>query len=352
MNYIKEFQNQLLNWYKEKARELPWRSDPNPYKVWVSEAMLQQTRVDTVIPYFNRFVEEIPTVESLAKVEDEKLFKLWQGLGYYRRATFLKKSAQIIVKQYNGELPSKVDELLSLPGIGAYTAGAIASIAFNISVPAIDGNVLRVMARINAEQGDIKNPQVKKQIEEFVKILIPDNHAGDFNQAIMDLGAGVCLPNGIPKCSECPVKEFCRAYAKGLVSQIPLKIEKKARKRQEKTILTVQWNGRIAIRKRKNNGLLANLWELPNFDGFLPIEQCIMLLEESGLRVTGCITMKKAKHIFTHIEWNMQGYSISVEGQASLFDWTWATAEEIHSTYSIPTTFQAFLSEFMNQVTI
>jgi len=198
-----EFQNCLMNWYKKEARDLPWRADPSPYKVWISEIMLQQTRVDTVIPYFTRFISEIPTIQDLAQVPEEKLLKLWQGLGYYNRALNLKKAARVIMEQFNGYIPCDVRDLLFLPGIGEYTAGAIASIAFGKAVPAVDGNVLRVMARITVNRGDISNSKVKKQIESFVISLLPSKNAGIFNQALMDLGAMICLPNGEPKCSQC-----------------------------------------------------------------------------------------------------------------------------------------------------
>lgn len=343
MENVIQFQTRLLNWYQQEARELPWRSDPSPYKVWISEAMLQQTRVDTVIPYFNRFIREIPSIQDLAEVEEEKLLKLWQGLGYYRRAAHLKQAAQRIVQQFNGELPSNSNELRSLPGIGAYTAGAIASIAFGIPVPAVDGNVLRVMARLTADRGDIRSPEVKKRIEELVKKILPSSHAGNFNQALMDLGAGICLPNGIPKCGECPVKEFCNAHKKGLASTIPVKGDKKIRKVEEKTILVVSWHDRLAIRKRDEKGLLANLWELPNYEGLLTEEQCKNILEKLGFTVIHITTLKKAKHAFTHMEWVMTGYSIYVEGTKDLSQWTWVTKEEVNHTYPIPNAFKYFL---------
>lgn len=322
---------------------LPWRSDPSPYKVWISEIMLQQTRVDTVIPYFNRFIEELPSVSHLAEVEDERLFKLWQGLGYYRRATYLKQAAKIIVERYDGQIPCRVNDLLALPGIGAYTAGAIASIAFNMPIPAVDGNVLRVVARVNADSGDIRSPEVKTRIEKFIKAVIPDHLPGDFNQGMMDLGAQICLPNGEPKCRECPMNVLCEAYSKGIVASIPVKNEKKTRKIQEKTVLVVQRNDRMAIQKRGNKGLLANLWELPNFEGFLTEKQCVKLLKSLGFSVVNIAPITTAKHQFTHIEWVMKGYSVSVEEKENKSDWKWVRKEEVENTYSIPTAFQAFL---------
>lgn len=344
MDEIKEFQEALLNWYRKSGRVLPWRSDPSPYKVWISEIMLQQTRVDTVIPYFNRFISEISTIKDLAETDDEKLYKLWQGLGYYRRASHLKKAAQIMVDQYNDRLPENFNDLLTLPGIGAYTAGAILSIAFNISIPAVDGNVFRIMARINAETGDIQKASVKKRLEACVKELIPSTDAGDFNQALMDLGANICIPNGIPKCEECPVKNFCKAYSEGLAYTLPVKGNKAVRKTQEITVLKILRDNRLAIRKREEKGLLSNLWELPNYQSFLTEEQCIKILQNNGFKVTSIMPMERVKHAFSHMDWIMIGYLITVEGNEDLSSWTWVTREEILNVYSIPSAFLPFLS--------
>jgi A/G-specific adenine glycosylase len=342
MTYIDQFRKNLLVWYKKEARDLPWRKDPTPYKVLISELMLQQTRVDTVIPYFNRFIDEIPDIRVLSAVDDERLLKLWQGLGYYSRAFRLKKAAQIIIEQFGGQVPSGMKELQSLPGIGAYTAGAVASIAYGIPVPAVDGNVLRIAARLTA--GSLK---AKKQTEEFIRTLISPESAGDFNQAMMDLGAGICLP-GEPKCAECPVRECCDAYLLGIVSEIPVSSIKKERKIENKTVLIVSVNGRFALRKRKESGLLANLWEFPNLDGTLTGEECEAYLNILGLTVKEMYALKPSKHIFTHLEWHMTGYFVLSEwvlnpSDRAMTDWIWATKEEISRQYSIPTAFKSYI---------
>lgn len=340
---IEEFQTALLGWYAKEARTLPWRNDPTPYKVWISEMMLQQTRVDTVIPYFDRFIAELPTVQALAEVGEDRLMKLWQGLGYYNRALNLKKAARIIVAEFNGIIPSADKELQSLPGIGAYSAGAIASIAFGIRIAAVDGNVLRVMARITANPEDIADPKVKKQLGEFVSSLLPSTQNGDFSQALMELGAMICLPNGEPKCILCPVNRFCAALQKGLIAQIPPKSDKKQRKILKKTVFVIFCNGRFALRKRENGGLLPNLWEFPNMPGHLTEQQCKEALEDTGLRILKITAMKPAVHIFSHLEWHMTGYLIQAEEAHTASSRIWATQEEIMRQYSIPAAFKAFL---------
>ena len=333
----------LMQWYKKEARVLPWRSDPNPYYVWISEIMLQQTRVDTVMPYFLRFIAEIPTVRDLADIDEEKLLKLWQGLGYYNRALNLKKAAVMIVGKFGGSLPSGMKDLMSLPGIGVYTAGAISSIAFGRQVPAIDGNVLRIIARITAGREDIGNAKTKKLFEPVVAAMIPAEAPGDFNQALMDLGATICLPNGEPKCGQCPVNGLCEAYKKGLTSEIPVMSNKKARRIEKKTVLLITCNNRFALRKRGESGLLPNLWEFPNVEGYLTEEQCRQLLLNWGF--TGCrITeLPPSRHIFTHLEWHMKGYFIRATQLRGLPDFVWANKDEIKSRYSIPTAFKTII---------
>lgn len=342
---IKEFQKALLGWYAREARTLPWRDDPTPYKVWISEMMLQQTRVDTVIPYFDRFIADLPTVQALAEVGEDRLMKLWQGLGYYNRALNLKKAARIIMAEFSGIIPSSDKELQSLPGIGAYSAGAIASIAFGKRIAAVDGNVLRVMARITASPEDIADPKVKKQLGEFVSSLLPSTQNGDFSQALMELGAMVCLPNGEPKCAQCPVSRFCAALQKGLTAQIPPKSDKKQRKILKKTVFVIFCNGRYALRKREDSGLLPNLWEFPNMPGHLTELQCEEVLEDAGLRILKITAMKPAVHIFSHLEWHMTGYLVQARETDASAGWIWATQEEITHQYSIPTAFKAFLPD-------
>ncbi|MHC1722330.1 MAG: A/G-specific adenine glycosylase [Aminipila sp.] len=337
-----QFQQDLLEWYYKNGRILPWRSDPTPYNVWISEIMLQQTRVDTVIPYFKRFISELPTIEALAKVEEDSLLKLWQGLGYYNRALNLKKAAEILVVENQGKLPSEPEELIALPGIGLYTAGAIASIAFGKAVSAVDGNVLRIMARILEIHEDISNGKIKKQIQEIMDQLVPQKEPGKFNQALMDLGALICIPKGNPKCTECPVSKHCLANRKGITSHIPIKVAKKKRIVDKKTVFIILAKDKFALRKREAGGLLPNLWEFPNVEGFLTENQSMCLLKEMGFKVKNIKEFKSSKHIFSHREWHMKGYLIHVESDKSSEAFIWVTKNEINQQYSIPTAFKDF----------
>lgn len=309
--YLKQICAPLLSWYHKNRRILPWREEPTPYRVWVSEIMLQQTRVEAGRDYFLRFVDKLPTVSHLANVDDEALMKLWEGLGYYNRARNLKKAAGIVVEQYGGELPPSYDELTKLPGIGPYTAGAIASIAFGIKAPAVDGNVLRVISRIMAQTDDIALPAVRKKMEADLLAVMPEDSPGDFNQALMELGATVCLPNGAPKCGACPVSSLCRALAEGRIEEIPVKKKQKERRREEKTVfILLDPENRMVLRKRPESGLLSGMWELPSVEGSLSREQACAVLEQQGVALVGdgLAEAGQAKHIFSHVEWHMTGY--------------------------------------------
>lgn len=339
---MKHFAEKLLNWYDSNARIMPWRTHPTPYRVWVSEMMLQQTRVDAVIPYFERFMRELPTVQDLADIQEEKLLKLWEGLGYYNRALNLKKAAKMIVEQYNGEIPSDTEKLQSLPGIGSYSSGAIASIAFHVKATAIDGNVLRVMARITANKGDIADKTVKSEIDETVKVMLPPR-VGDFNQALMELGATVCIPNGLPKCSECPVQSLCKAYEQGIASSLPLKTPKKERKIIEKTIFILEYKNQFAIKQRPSSGLLPNLWEFPSAEGHYSLEECKSSLNQIGILANNITQLKPSKHIFTHLEWHMIGYFIVAEEIGQNSELIWATKSQLKNQYSIPKAFKEYL---------
>ena len=342
LQYIEQFQKQLLNWYDGHARILPWRDQPTPYRVWISEIMLQQTRVDTVKPYFERFTEELPSIKELAEVPEDQLMKLWEGLGYYSRARNLKKAAVMIMDEFGGQLPSSFEELQSLPGIGPYTSGAIASIAFGSRVPAVDGNVLRVISRITANQGDIASSSVKKEIEELVRALLPEQRAGDFNQALMELGATVCLPNGLPKCDQCPVQTLCKGQQLGIATQLPVKQRKKKRRIEEKTVFVIEHKGKIAVRRRNEDGLLSGLWEFPNIEGHLFYAQAERKLREWEIAPAGILPMPNAKHIFTHLEWHMIGYYIQAEQVEENDAFVWATPTQLREQYSIPTAFKAY----------
>ena len=257
----------LVDWYRENRRALPWREQKNAYYTWVSEIMLQQTRVEAVKPYFQRFISELPDPATLAACPEEKLLKLWEGLGYYNRVRNMQQAARTVVEEYGGKLPADYRKLLALKGIGNYTAGAIASIAYGIPVPAVDGNVLRVVSRIKESRQDIMKQSVRREIEEELQKIMPAACPGDFNQALMELGALVCVPNGEPKCKECPAAFCCGACLHGTTEEIPVKGAKKERKVEERTVLVIQDGRMTAIHRRPAKGLLAGLYELPNIEG-------------------------------------------------------------------------------------
>lgn len=334
----------LLAWYEERARILPWREDATPYRVWISEIMLQQTRVEAVKPYFERFMSALPQVRDLAGVPEDRLLKLWEGLGYYNRARNLKKAAQVICDDYGGELPASCEELLKLPGIGSYTAGAIASIAYGLPEPAVDGNVLRVLSRVLASYRDVLKQPTKRWLEDLLADVIPAARASAFNQGLIEIGAIVCIPNGQPKCTECPLASVCLARIKGLISEIPVKTPKKPRRIEEKTVVLIQSGDRLAIRKRADDGLLASLYEFPNVSGCLDAEAlpaAFHLGEEDILTIEG---LAPAKHIFSHVEWQMTGYRIVLSGPIPN-EYITADRELLRETYPIPNAFAAFKNQ-------
>ena len=334
----------LLAWYDTGRRILPWREEPTPYHVWISEIMLQQTRVEAVKPYYDRFLKELPDIVSLAAVEEEKLLKLWEGLGYYNRARNLKKSAMQIVTEYGGEMPSDYDKLVKLSGIGSYTAGAISSIAFGHAVPAVDGNVLRILSRLRTDDRDIMDAKVKKSIEEELFGIIPEDRPGDFNQALMELGAIVCIPNGAPKCGECPWRELCQARIQDKIEEFPKKISKKPRKIEKKTILVIQYGNRIALRKRPERGLLAGMYEFPSMEGHQKEEQVLAYLRESGVVPLRIRRLKPSKHIFTHKEWHMTGYLVRVDDLSGMGDYVFVDPDKMKSEYPVPSAFAAYMN--------
>ena len=342
LDRILEFQRRLLDWYGESARILPWRDNPSPYRVWISEIMLQQTRVEAVKPYFQRFLEEVPTIQDLAVIPEDRLMKLWEGLGYYSRARNLKKAACIIMEQHNGELPSQRKELQTLPGIGPYTSGAIASIAFGAVEPAVDGNVLRVMARISGNGGDLTDKSVRQELEALTAKFLSQEKPGDFNQALMELGAVICLPKGTPKCKECPVQSFCEAYKQDVTDQIPLKTRKGKRRVENRTVFIICFQEKIALRKRSKQGLLSGLWEFPNAYDWLSLEECKEILEEWGIHPESIVSLPEAKHIFSHLEWHMKGYFVQAKTVKEKCDLLWAAKDELRHHYSIPSAFQTY----------
>ena len=329
----------LLPWYQTAQRELPWRQTKEPYRVWLSEIMLQQTRVEAVKGYYARFLEALPTVEALASCDDEQLHKLWEGLGYYSRVRNLKKAAQEIVSKYAGVFPQTYDQVLSLPGIGEYTAGAVCSICFNAPTPAVDGNVLRVASRILDDATPIDLPAQKKKIQLALQEIYPAQ-AGDFTQALMELGATVCGPNKKPDCENCPCKAFCLGYARGTAEQLPVKSPKKDRRTEEKTVFILRCDGKYALKKRDDTGLLAGLWQFPDVPGKLSLEQALEAARSFGLKIVDVRRQLERSHIFTHIRWDMTGYYLDVKAPAG--DFVWMTVEEITEKAALPTAYRQF----------
>ena len=335
----------LLMWYQEHKRDLPWRNDPQPYRVWVSEIMLQQTRVAAVLDYYRRFMDALPTVEALAEVPEDALMKLWQGLGYYSRARNLQKAAKQIVSEHGGQFPGNYEDIRALPGVGDYTAGAVASIAFGIPVPAVDGNVLRVVARICGDDGDITTPAMKKRVTESLRQVIPVNAPGAYNQALMELGATVCVPNGAPLCEKCPARDFCRARLEERTGELPVKAAKKERRVEERLVYLIFHGDRVALRRRAKKGLLAGLWEYPNElagAGDFPAQWGIA---ERERRPGGT-----GKHIFTHIEWRMNAVMIESEGEELPEGWVWCDRTELLHQYAVPNAFRAFEGKVMERL--
>ena len=324
---LKEAAPLLVDWYRAERRDLPWRKRMNAYRVWISEIMLQQTRVETVIPYFERFIRELPDVAALAAVPDDRLMKLWEGLGYYSRARNLKETACRIMEEYGGEFPETYEEIRSLKGIGSYTAGAISSFVYHIPKPAVDGNVLRVVARITADDSDIARGATKKKMEELVEEVIPRTAPGDFNQSLIELGAIVCTPNGAPLCGQCPWRDLCLARRAGEAERYPVRREKRARKQVEATVLVLRRNDTFALERRGEGGLLARMWQFPFFEGEAP---------DFG----PVLAQKRATHVFTHVEWHMTGKLVDVAQPFAPY--VWATAEEIEARYALPSAFSAF----------
>ncbi len=349
MESLKKIPGPLLSWYDKNGRMLPWREDATPYHVWVSEIMLQQTRVEAVKPYYKRFMEAFPDIEALANAPEQQLLKMWEGLGYYSRVRNLQKAAIQVMEEYGGEMPAEYEELLKLKGIGSYTAGAISSIAFKRPYPAVDGNVLRVLSRIRMDEESISEDRVKKRVFQELLEVIPKERPGDFNQALMDLGAGICVPNGVPHCEECPVRGICFARQQNCQTEFPKKASKKARTIEEKTILIIQDENRAALKKRPDKGLLAGLYEFPSMEGYHTAEEVVKYLAENGLKSLRIQKLADSKHIFSHKEWHMIGYQIRVdelspkgEGEFTK-DFIFLEPERTQEEYPIPSAFAAYV---------
>ena len=332
-----EISKELINWWKKNKRDLPWRKNKNPYNIWVSEIMLQQTKVNAVIPYFEKFIKEIPNIKTLAQMEEEKLLKLWEGLGYYSRVKNMQKCAKILIEEGKVALPKTYEKLLPLPGIGPYTAGAIASIAYNEKVCAVDGNVLRVTTRVLNSFENISDGKVRKKIEQQLNKKMPEE-SGNFNEALMELGAMICIPIH-PRCNICPISSYCKGYQKGNMYKLPIKEKKKKQKEENITVFLLIYKGKIAIKKRPNKGLLASLFEFPNE---------MKRIEEKEMQNIFDITkIQKGieyKHIFTHKIWNMKSYKINLEKKPKE-KYIWVSLNTLKSKYTLPSAFTPFLRD-------
>ena len=330
----------LLPWFAAHKRNLPWREDREPYHIWLSEIMLQQTRVEAVKGYYSRFLQALPSISALAEAPEDVLLKLWEGLGYYSRVRNLQKAAQKILKEHGGSFPREYDAILALPGIGAYTAGAISSICFDEPKAAVDGNVLRVLSRFEADAADISLEQTKKRAAQRLEAVYPEGNCGNFTQALMELGATVCLPNGAPLCEQCPIRAYCKARQQGTQLNYPVKAAKKPRRQEDRTVLILLRDNKIALCKRPKKGLLAGLWQLPDVTGKLETQQALDLAESWGFRPTDLLQMQEKTHIFTHITWNMRGYYLRCAGEGNF---QWFDRNELSTHIGLPTAYRQFL---------
>ncbi len=329
----------LLPWYGQNKRDLPWRRDREPYHVWLSEIMLQQTRVEAVRGYYSRFLAALPTMEALANADDELLLKLWEGLGYYSRVRNLKKAAGIVMERYGGEFPRQYAAVLELPGIGAYTAGAICSIAFSQRTPAVDGNVLRVFSRLTADSAPVDQPAFRAKARRELARIYPED-AGNFTQALMELGATLCGPNHAPQCGECPCRGFCRGYLAGVAAQLPVRAPKRSRRVEEKTVFILSCDGYYALQKRPAKGLLASLWQFPDMPGKLPLSAAVAAVEAMGMPVREVYRQLEKSHIFTHIQWEMRGFYLEVAQMPG--DFRWLDAAQMERETALPTAYRQF----------
>ena len=304
------FAHTLLEWYDANRRELPWRGETDPYRIWLSEVMLQQTRTETVDRYYRAFLARFPHVQDLAAADEGEVLKLWEGMGYYSRARNLHKAAKMVAFEMKGIFPRTAKDLRALPGVGPYASGAIASIAYNEPVPALDGNQARVLSRVLACEKVLKTPA---DLWDEAMSLLSFERPGDYNQALMDLGASVCIPKN-PRCEICPVQEHCRAYQEGAPEDFPVLPPPVAKREENRTVALVLVGDRLLVRQRPAKGLLARMWEFPNFEGALTGEETAALLREEGADEAVCIRqLPPAKHVFTHLVWRMNWYLLRAE---------------------------------------
>ena len=334
---ISQLPGLLVPWFLREKRDLEWRKDPTPYRVWISEIMLQQTRVEAVKPYYDRFLAELPVVAALAAVDEKRLLKLWEGLGYYRRARNLQAAAKKIMQDHGGVFPSDYDSVRALPGIGDYTAGAILSIAFGKPFPAVDGNVLRVVSRLVASYEDIDAPKIRKELTTALATVYPAGKCSEFTQSLMELGATVCLPNGTPLCTVCPLAGICLTSKNGLSDEIPVRKAKMTRPVKEFSVIVLRdAAGRFAVRRRPETGLLAGLYEFPNLEGH-PDETAL----KTTFRTVRLMKTGTARHIFTHVEWDMTLYLAETDDPPDGFEWI--PRAVLRAETAIPSAFRAAL---------
>lgn len=332
----------IADWFEKNARPLPWRAEPSPYRVWVSEIMLQQTRIEAALPYYRRFVAELPDIPSLAAAEGDRLLKLWEGLGYYSRVRHMQQAAQMAVAQYGGALPADYEKLCGLPGFGEYIAGAVASIAFGIPVPAVDGNVLRVMARLTGYAGDVMMPRVRREFRVRVQGILPAGRPGNFNQGIMELGETVCIPNGAPDCSRCPVAADCEARRAGTAASIPYRAPRKPRRVEMRTVFAILSRGRVLLHRRPAEGLLAGMWELPAAEGWLDLTGAESFLAGAGVSVRTVRPLPGSRHVFSHLEWQMKGFLAETGDFEPPAGCVWADAAALGSRCALASAFRAY----------
>jgi A/G-specific adenine glycosylase len=340
---MQQLPERLLPWYMENRRMLPWRRDREPYHVWLSEIMLQQTRVEAVRGYYERFLQALPDIAALANAQEDALLKLWEGLGYYSRARNLQKAAKQIMQQYGGAFPQTHAQILDLPGVGAYTAGAIASICFEQPTPAVDGNVLRVVSRLTELSAPISSQRVKNAVNEALAKVYPKGRCGDFTQALMELGATVCVPNTLPHCPRCPMAQLCAANRAGTQRSFPLKEKKKPRRVQARTVFILRCGERLAVCRRPKSGLLAGLWQLPDVDAALDAHEALAQAQDWGVKPSGIEKLLHRTHIFTHVQWEQSGYYMRCDVQDPRF--TWVSPQELTQSIGLPTAYRHFLEE-------
>lgn len=336
---LKMLPDLLLPWFSGNARDLPWRKDREPYHVWLSEIMLQQTRVEAVRQYYLRFLAEIPDIPSLASAPPERLNKLWEGLGYYSRVRNMQSAAQDVAARFGGVFPDRYEDVLSLRGIGAYTAGAICSICFEQPVPAVDGNVLRVFCRYTADSSPVNDPKTVKSVRDALSAVYPHTACGSFTQALMELGATVCVPNGAPACERCPLREHC-ASSEGGWQRLPVKKAKPERRTEQLTVLLMRHGDRVAVRKRPHSGLLADMWEFPNIPGDLNAAEAVAAAERLGVHPADILLETRETHVFTHITWQMRGWYLTCSAEPDCF--VWADRAQIENEIALPTAFRKF----------